>query len=201
MLCPLSIPLLLAWVVPGSGPGMGAMLIGRAAYVCLLLMAPFLLAQLTRALFPAIIARQARHLGHGSIACACLLVFVSAAANRHHWATWAATDFAEPLALICLSTLVTVGCCWPFTRLLARAEAVSFACSSVYMNNGLAVALAVAFYQGVPRLLLPAILVVQFPIDRCGGDQRRALAGAAPASGLSRRPTGARASCVLALSA
>jgi predicted Na+-dependent transporter len=163
VLCPLTIPLLLAWVVPGGGPGLGAMLYGRAAYVCLLLLAPFLLAQLTRTLFPAFIARHARHLGLGSIACACLLVFVSAAANRHHWAAWGVADFAQPLALISLSTAVTACCCWPFTALLVRAEAVSFACSSVYMNNGLAVALAVAFYQGDPHLLLPAILV-QFPM-------------------------------------
>lgn len=163
VLCPLSIPLLLAWVVPGSGSGMGAMLIERAAYVCLLLMAPFLLAQLTRTLFPRLIARHLQHLGHGSISCACLLVFVSAAANRHHWASWGAAELVQPLALICLSTAVTAACCWPFTTLLVRAEAVSFACSSVYMNNGLAVALAVAFYQGDPHLLLPAILV-QFPM-------------------------------------
>jgi predicted Na+-dependent transporter len=163
VLCPLSIPLLLAWLVPGSGPGMGAMLLERAAYVCLLLLAPFLLAQLTRALFPALIARHMPRLGYGSIGCACLLVFVSAAANRHHWATWGAAEFVQPLALICLSTAVTACCCWPFTVLLARAEAVSFACSSLYMNNGLAVALAVAFYQGDPHLLLPAILV-QFPM-------------------------------------
>jgi predicted Na+-dependent transporter len=139
------------------------MLLARAGYVGLLLMAPFLLAQLTRRLFPGLIARHAPHLGHGSIACACLLVFTSAAANREHWAGWSAAELVQPLALICLSTVVSACCCLPFTALLARAEAVSFACSSVYMNNGLAVALAVAFYQGDPRLLLPAILV-QIPM-------------------------------------
>jgi BASS family bile acid:Na+ symporter len=165
LLCPLTVPLLLAWLVPGPAgdTGLVAMLAAKAGYITLLLLAPFALAQLTRALFPATIARHFSRWGYGSIVCVCVLVFVAVAANRDHWAGWSLAEVMTPLALMCLTTLVFALLALPFRFLLARGEQVSFACTAVYMNNGLGLALAVAFYHGDPHLLLPTVLI-QFPM-------------------------------------
>lgn len=163
VVCPLTIPLLLAWAIPGPSVGVGGLLVQRALYVAVLLIAPFILAQVTRWACPALIQRHFHRWGYGSIGCICVLIFISVAANRQHWATWSGTDFIMPLAMISLATAVSAIGAWPITLALSRPEAVSFACSTVYMNNGLAVALAVSFYQGDPHLLLPAILV-QIPM-------------------------------------
>ena len=163
LVCPFTIPILLDWAVPGPSAGLGSVLLVKSLYVAVLLVAPFLLAQATRIAAPEFIHRHHARWGSGSIACICILIFISVAANRQHWAAWSGADFVMPLAMISLATVILALGAWPITRLLTRPEAVSFACSTVYMNNGLAVALAVSFYQGDPRLLLPAILV-QIPM-------------------------------------
>ena len=163
LLCPISIPFLLDWAVPSTSDGMRGMISERAGFITLLLITPFVLAQLTRLAVPGLIATHHRRWGYGSIVCICLLIFLSVAANRHHWASMGGSDLLVALGATSVASLVGALTAWPFAAWLPRTEAISFACSAVYMNNGLAVALAVGFYQGDARLLLPAILV-QIPM-------------------------------------
>jgi BASS family bile acid:Na+ symporter len=156
-LTPIVAPLLLALVGAG-GVAPGAIAI-QAAYIAVLLVAPFAAAQLTRRLAPAIIATHGKRLGSGSIACICVLVFVAVAVNRPAWAHFASTDLLAPLALTTLAVVVFALGGWAVGLALPRAEAVSFACIAVYMNNGLGVAIATRFFGDDPHMLLPALLI------------------------------------------
>jgi predicted Na+-dependent transporter len=153
---PLSAPLLLAW----SGGGTVSFTVAghEAAYIALLLLVPFALAQLTRLVFPVTVARHFASWGQGSIACICVLVFVAVVVNRPSWAHLPATQLLLPLLLVTLTTLIYAGGAWLVSRPLPRADAVAFICTAVYMNNGLAVAFATRFHAGDAHMLLPAIL-------------------------------------------
>ena len=160
-LVPLTAPLLLACF---AGTAVSWAAVGHeAGYIALLLLTPFVLAQLTRALFPDVVARHFDRWNHGSIASACILVFVGAAVNRDSWQHLPGSDILVALGLTILATLVSAGCALLCGRFLPRGDAIAFTCVAIYMNNGLAMAFATQFYPGNPYMLLPAI-VVQVPI-------------------------------------
>lgn len=160
-------------LVPLTGPVLLALFAGtavswsavghEAGYIALLLVTPFALAQLSRTLFPTVIARHYHRWNAGSIASACILVFVGAAVNRHSWEHLPLTSILIALGLTIVGTLVSAGCAVLCGRFLPRGDAIAFTCVAIYMNNGLAMAFATQFYPGNPYMLLPAI-VVQIPI-------------------------------------
>lgn len=135
----------------------------EAGYIALLLITPFTLAQLIRTLFPALVAHHFERWNAGSIASACILVFVGAAVNRHTWADLPNIALLIALGLTIMATLVSAACALLLGRFLPRGDAIAFACVAIYMNNGLAVAFATQFSGGNPYMLLPAI-VVQIPV-------------------------------------
>lgn len=135
----------------------------EAGYIALLLLTPFALAQLTRAVFPRLIARHFERWNAGSIASACILIFVGAAVNRHTWADLPGIAILIALGLTIMATLVSAGCAVLLGRFLPRGDAIAFTCVAIYMNNGLAIAFATQFSGGNPYMLLPAIMV-QVPI-------------------------------------
>jgi predicted Na+-dependent transporter len=160
-LVPLTAPLLLAGCV---GTTVSWSAIGHeAGYIALLLISPFTLAQLTRTLAPALVARHFERWNYGSIASACILVFVGAAVNRDSWQHLPNLDILIALGLTILATVVSAGCALLCGRVLPRGDAIAFTCIAIYMNNGLAMAFATQFYPGNPYMLLPTI-VVQVPI-------------------------------------
>jgi predicted Na+-dependent transporter len=160
-LVPLTGPLLLA-VFAGTAVSWGAVA-HEAGYIALLLVSPFVLAQITRFSASALVAKHFARWNYGSIASACLLVFVGAAVNRHSWEHLPGTDILIALGLTILATVVSAGCALLCGRTLPRGDAIAFTCVAIYMNNGLAMAFATQFYPGNPHMLLPAI-VVQVPI-------------------------------------
>ena len=160
-LVPFTAPVLLAGVV-GTTVSLAAVA-QEAGYIAMLLVSPFVLAQFTRQVFPALVARHFNHWNYGSIASACLLVFVGAAVNRHSWEHLPFSDVLIALGLTILATVVSAGCALLCGRALPRGDAVAYTCVAIYMNNGLGMAFATEFYPGNPHMLLPAI-VVQVPV-------------------------------------
>ncbi len=160
-LVPLTGPLLLA-VCAGTAVSWGAVA-HEAGYIALLLISPFVLAQITRFAVPALVTKHFARWNYGSIASACLLVFVGAAVNRHSWEHLPFTDVLIALGLTMLATVVSASGAVLCGRVLPRGDAIAFTCVAIYMNNGLAMAFATQFYPGNPYMLLPAI-VVQVPI-------------------------------------
>ncbi len=160
-LVPLTGPALLAGVL-GSTVSVAAVA-HEAGYIALLLVSPFVLAQFTRWVFPGLVARHFAYWNHGSIASACLLIFVGAAVNRHSWQHLPYSEVLIALGLTIVATAVSAGCALLCGRALVRGDAIAFTCVAIYMNNGLAMAFATEFFPGNPYMLLPAI-VVQVPI-------------------------------------
>lgn len=156
-LTPIVAPLLLAMV--GAGGVTLSDIASQTGYIAVLLIAPFVAAQLTRRLAPQFIATHGDRLGIGSIACICVLVFVSVAVNRPSWAHFSTVDLLAPLALTTMAVVVFATGGWLVGLVLPKAEAVSFACIAVYMNNGLAVAIATRFFGDDPHMLLPSLLI------------------------------------------
>ncbi len=163
VLCPLTIPLLLQVLDPvGGAPDMGLML-RQAGYILVLLMTPFALAQMCWRIAPEFVARHRKFWQNGGIATLCLLVFVSVAPNRDTWSEVPPAALWMPFALTFAASALFIACGLVSRLMLARADAVSFGCACIYMNNGLAVAFAVAFYPGNAHMLLPSIMM-QIPM-------------------------------------
>lgn len=156
-LTPFVTPSLLALV--GAGGVSMRDIASQTGYIAVLLVAPFAAAQLTRRLAPRFIATHGVRLGSGSIACICVLVFISVAVNRPSWAHFSNADLLAPLGLTTMAVVVFAVGGWAVGLVLPRPEAVSFACIAVYMNNGLAVAIATRFFGDDPHMLLPALLI------------------------------------------
>jgi len=167
-LCPFTVPPLLelfgAPAVAVAGDGSRAMLmVWRALYLLGLLTAPFVLAQATRAVAPAFVARHHHRWGRGAILSSTCLIFVSVVCNRHGWAAWGYGDMLLPLGLACMACAVAVVASVAALRVLPRADAMAFAAGAIYANNGLGIAFAVSFFPGDPRMVLPGVLM-QVPI-------------------------------------
>lgn len=163
LLAPLTVPGLLHVLGTGAASVATAELAARGAYLAILLLAPFALAQVVRRLAPALIQRHHASWNHGAVACSCLLVFVSIAANRAAFHATAPGDALVALGLVS-------GCCalgatgaWALRRRLGHADAVTTTLCWLFPNNGLAIAFASRFFPGSAEALLPAILI-QIPI-------------------------------------
>jgi predicted Na+-dependent transporter len=133
------------------------------AYLVVVLVSPFALAQLTRWLLPALVERHRSRWTYGSIASSCLLVFIGVASNRKAWEAFPIADFATPVALATMVCLLGFAIGMTSRLVLRRAESISFTCGEIWLNNGLAVAFASQFFAGEPRMILPAVLM-QVPI-------------------------------------
>jgi BASS family bile acid:Na+ symporter len=159
MLCPVTIPLLLQMCDP-DGPRIEWLAAARQAlFVIAMLVSPFLLAQLTRALAPKMVEKYWDRWGYCSIASVCVMIFVSVAANRHSWQDFAVADMAWPFALSCATSLTFVLASMASHRFFRNEDAMAFGCNCIYMNNGLGVAFADRFFHGDAHMILPSILM------------------------------------------
>lgn len=158
LLCPLTVPVILAALVPGSVFASGAIL-ERALYILVLLAGPFLLAQLTRRFAAGPVARHQVAWGRAAIASSCVLVLVSVAANRPAWAHLPVVELITPLALASAAGLIFILAARLSVLAVPIPQAVAFACGAVYMNNGLAIAFAARFYPEDAAMILPPILM------------------------------------------
>jgi BASS family bile acid:Na+ symporter len=151
-LCPLTIPLFMAWASPGPAIMVGEVA-RQAGGIALILIVPFVLAQVVRRVVPGFVARHDQRWNLGAIASVSVMIFCAVAAHRAQWSGWDAARLAGPLALTCLAAALAWAVGW----------AALLVCGAVYMNNGLALAFATSFYPGDPTLLLPTILM-QIPM-------------------------------------
>jgi BASS family bile acid:Na+ symporter len=163
VLCPLTIPLLIDSLGQGGMAGGAALLLTRMGYLVVVLVSPFILAQLTRRLLPAFVERHRSRWTYGSIASSCLLVFIGVASNRTAWQDFPFSDFATPVALATMVCLLGFAIGMTSRLMLQRAESIAFTCGEIWLNNGLAVAFASQFFAGEARMILPAVLM-QVPI-------------------------------------
>jgi bile acid:Na+ symporter, BASS family len=163
MLAPLTVPVLLqALGSPGTTLAFRPML-ERAAYIAEVLAVPFAAAQLVRRLAPKFVDARPASWTRGAIFSSCLLVFISIAINRPSWAAWHIVAFAVPLALATAASALFAGACWVVQKRLTKDDAVAFSSGAIYVNNGLAIVLAVRFFPDDARMLLPAVLM-QLPM-------------------------------------
>jgi BASS family bile acid:Na+ symporter len=157
--CPLTVPLLLNWLgPPGHAPGLREVA-HESGYIVLLLLAPFVLAQLTRVAASAFVDRHHQYWGVGAIFFLCTLVFVAIAVNRSSWESWPATRLLLPLGLACLASAIFALGAWALRPVLDRGETIAFACAAVYMNNGLSMAFSSQFFPGSAEMVLPSVLM------------------------------------------
>jgi len=154
-LAPLTVPLL---QLAAGGTVEPWAVLGRTAYIALLLCAPFVLAQVTRASLPVMVARHHHRWSRGAVACSCALIFVAVAGQRHHWAGWDAHVFLVPLLASVAATALALVTARLARGLLGVPGAITLGCVCVYMNNGLSVAFAARFAPGDVHLLMPCLL-------------------------------------------
>lgn len=156
--CPLTIPLTMTLVHPGAAPE-PVQLAGRALYTLALLAIPFTAAQLLRIAFPRQVARGMTWWGPCSVLCLVILILIATAANQAAWRGSPASSFLIPFALVTGVTLLSLGVSLWLRRIFPPTSTTAFACASLYMNNGLAIAYASAFHQGEAEVILPAFLM------------------------------------------
>jgi predicted Na+-dependent transporter len=156
---PLTVPILLLFIAPVAAGGAWAVMAERAGYILLLLLIPFLAAQLVRRFAADFIARHDDWWSKAAMMFSCALSFVATAVSREQWAQWPASDFIAPLLLSCLVQVITIIGCLLVARRLTTGDAIAFACGALFVNNGLAVALTTRFFPGQPRMVLPAVLI------------------------------------------
>jgi BASS family bile acid:Na+ symporter len=153
LLCPLTVPLLIAAFDHTGARIDPALLAGRALYILVLLATPLALAQLVRAVAPELVKRHYGRWGYGAVLSSCLLIFVSISGNRH---AWEAMPQVPVLAL-------AVGGAVLAHRWMPAGEAAAFGFCCLWMNNGLSVAFSDRFYHGNAGVILPSVLM-QLPI-------------------------------------
>lgn len=162
LLCALTVPGLLLALGPHAV--FDPQIIGeRIVYILKLLLIPFALAQLTRRLAHGFVVRHHGRWGAGAVICSCLLGLVSVLVNRDLWAAWHPAQLLAPLALVCLLSVGILTLGWWVQRLIGAHDAMAFACGCAYMNNGLSIAFAVAFFHDDPTMILPSVLM-QIPM-------------------------------------
>ncbi len=167
LLCPFSLPLLLWWLGPHADPGAqghaARELVERMAYVAAIIGVPWGAAQAIRAAAPRFTARGDLWWNPMTVLSSCLLTFIAISSNRAAWHGWSARAMLEPLALACLLSVVG-WCAGQASRLMLREkEAIAFTCGELWVNNGIAAAVASQCFSDNPYMILPAVLL-QFPI-------------------------------------
>jgi predicted Na+-dependent transporter len=156
-LCPLTIPLLVG--LADAQTIEPAALVGRALYIMVLLVTPFIAAQLVRGGLRAMVLRHHRYWGRCSVGCACLLIFTGIAANRSAWTGLPYQTLLVPVGLcfiaLCIAAIVAR---WS-ARIMPTDEAAAFGFCCLWLNTGLAVAFCDRFYHGDAQVILPSALV------------------------------------------
>ncbi len=158
LLTPLTVPVALPLIAPGSGLAFGLMQ-ERALFIVLMLAVPFGLAQLLRWRFPSWINRHRTTWSPGAVLSSVLLVGVAVAVNRDAWQGIDPQRLVLPLGLCLAATALALVVGWWSRRWWGDADALAFSCGCVYLNNGLAVAVASRFFPGDPQVVLPALLI------------------------------------------
>lgn len=158
LLAPLTVPSGMALVHPDSAPDLGR-LAGQAAYILAILAIPFAAAQTVRAVLPAVVERGMLWWGRCSILSLVVMILVSCLANRGAWAAWEPARMLVPLGLSCLAAVIALACALSLRRVLPMPAVTAFACSALYMNNGLSIAYATQFHPGDAHVLLPCVLM------------------------------------------
>ncbi|MGE0323487.1 MAG: bile acid:sodium symporter [Polyangiaceae bacterium] len=131
----------------------------RVGYIALLLGVPFTGAQITRvAAAPWVNRHQARFT---PLALLCLLglIFLATTATRTRWFEQGVSGLLGVLGMVSVASVAFLATGALAGRVLRRDDAVAFGCNCVYVNNGLAVAYALAFYPERAGVVLPCILI------------------------------------------
>ncbi len=162
VVCPLTVPLLVEGLGAGGHLG-GAALAHRVGYLLAVLMTPFALAQVTRALAGDFVERHRERWSYGAILSSCLMIFVSVSSNRHAWEGIPLSGLALPLGLGCMVSAIGFAGGMLVRLFVSRADAIAFTCGEIWINNGLAIAFASEFFRGEAKMVLPAVLM-QVPI-------------------------------------
>ena len=157
---PLTIPLLVQAFGPDHTMVDIALVAGRAGYIGMLLGLPLLAAQAVRAAAPQLVLAGEIWWPRGAVFCSLTLGVISILANRAAWAPYAWSGLAIPLALATLTVGLSLAIGLLIRRWLPRDRADALGCGGVYLNNGLAIAFAAAFFPHDGRMLLPAILLI-----------------------------------------
>jgi predicted Na+-dependent transporter len=163
LLCPLTVPLLIAGFDHSGARIDPALLAGRALYILVLLATPLALAQLVRAVAPGLVKRHYARWGYGAVLSSCLLIFVSISGNRHAWAAMPQVQLLMPLLLCSVVLALAVAGAVLAHRWMPAGEAAAFGFCCLWMNNGLSVAFSDRFYHGNAGVILPSVLM-QLPI-------------------------------------
>ena len=131
----------------------------RVAYIALLLGVPFTCAQITRRAAPRWIARRHARFTPLALICLLTLIFLATTATRERWFEQGLNGLLRVLLLVSAISLGFLAVGALGGRVLGREDAVAFGCNAVYVNNGLAVAYALAFYPERAGVVLPCILI------------------------------------------
>jgi len=163
LLCPLLVPPLIAWArsmadLPEAGMD-PSRLAQQAGYILVILLVPFLLAQGLRRAAPAFVARHHLWWGPAAVASLCLMIFLSVASNRVSWSTSSWGMIGVGLLAVCAMSAAFLMIGWLHRASLGRSEAVAITCNCVYMNNGLGMAFASAFFADEAQMILPSVLM------------------------------------------
>jgi hypothetical protein len=121
--------------------------------------APAALAQGVRAVAPTLVQRGMGWWGRLSILSLVAMILVSCLANKDAWKGWSAQQMLTPLALSCMASALFLGIALLLRRWLPAPAVTAFACASLYMNNGLAIAYATRFHPGEATVMLPCVLM------------------------------------------
>lgn len=180
LLCPVTVPLLLR----SCGSGAVHDLSGQIGFLVALVGVPFVGAQVLRALAGGMVVGLHAWWSPLAVLLSCCLTFVAVASNRQAWQHWSSGALVEPLVLVCCISVVGFAAGQGSRLFLDRAQAIAFSCGELWVNNGLAIALASAYYAGQAHLILPAVLM-QIPIIASIAlygwwTRREALAAVAP---------------------
>lgn len=157
---PLTVPLLVQAFGPDHTFVDLALVAGRAGFIGLLLGAPLLAAQVVRQVLPGVVRAGDIWWPRAAVTCSISLGVMSILANHAAWAPYGLAGLLPPLGLATLVVALNLALTLWTRRFLERSRADALGCGAVYLNNGLAIAFAAAFFPHDGRMLLPAILLI-----------------------------------------
>lgn len=157
---PVTIPLLVQAFGPREVTVQAAQVAERAGYIGLLLATPLAAAQGVRALAPRLIMAGDLWWPRAAVTCSLVLGAACILTNYRAWAPFAWLGLLTPLGLASLVVGLHLILALVSRRFLRRDRADGLACGGVYLNNGLAMAFAAAFFPHDGRMLLPALLLI-----------------------------------------
>ncbi len=159
LLCPISIPVLLALVGTSETHIEYGALLSQALYIMLLLVIPLSLACVTRLIAAKTIARYQNYWGPSAILCSIILVFISIAASRSAWSDASIWEIMRVMWWCCFAAAIMGLFGLVVHVFMERKNATVFGVGNLYMNNGLAIAFALHFFPGNKWMILPAAMM------------------------------------------